>query len=106
MRFLVINGPNLNLTGLREKSVYGTQTLAEINAKIAAYCNAQGDSVDFFQSNIEGELINALHSVSSPTISTAREKRYRTPFFSAYIFSFSSPSRGKPKSLSGASSKV
>ena len=62
MRFLVINGPNLNLTGLREQSVYGTQTLAEINAKITAYCTAQGDSVDFFQSNIEGELINALHT--------------------------------------------
>ena len=61
MRFLVVNGPNLNLTGLREKSVYGTQTLAEINAKITAYCNALGDSVDFFQSNIEGELINAIH---------------------------------------------
>ena len=62
MRFLVINGPNLNLTGLREQSVYGTQTLTEINAKITAYCNALGDSVDFFQSNIEGELINALHT--------------------------------------------
>ena len=61
MKFLVINGPNLNLTGLREQDVYGTQTLEEINEKITAYCTAQGDSVAFFQSNVEGELINALH---------------------------------------------
>lgn len=61
MKFLVINGVNLNLTGMREKSVYGSQTLAEINEKISAYCKAQGDSVSFYQSNIEGELVNALH---------------------------------------------
>ena len=61
MKFLVLNGVNLNLTGLREKGVYGTQTLDEINAKIAAYCEKNGDSVHFYQSNIEGELVNALH---------------------------------------------
>ena len=61
MKFLVLNGVNLNLTGKREQSVYGTQTLDEINEKIAAYCKAQGDAVEFFQSNVEGELVNALH---------------------------------------------
>ena len=61
MKFLVLNGVNLNLTGKREKGVYGTQTLDEINAIIAAYCEKNGDSVDFYQSNIEGELVNALH---------------------------------------------
>ena len=61
MKFLVMNGVNLNLTGKREKGVYGTATLEEINEKIAAYCNAGGDSVDFYQSNIEGELVNKLH---------------------------------------------
>ena len=61
MKFLVINGVNLNLTGKRETSVYGAQTLDEINAEIAAFCRAQGDSVAFYQSNIEGELVNALH---------------------------------------------
>ncbi len=60
MKFLVINGVNLNLTGKRETGVYGTQTLAQINDKIAAYCKAQGDSADFYQSNIEGELVNKL----------------------------------------------
>ena len=61
MKFLVINGVNLNLTGMREKSVYGVQSLEEINAKIAAYAAANGDSVEFYQSNIEGELVNKLH---------------------------------------------
>ena len=61
MKFLVINGVNLNLTGKREQGVYGTQTLEQINAEIAAFCTAQGDSVDFYQSNIEGELVNKLH---------------------------------------------
>lgn len=61
MKFLVINGVNLNLTGLREQSVYGNQTLTEINAKIAAYCNAGGDEVDFYQTNHEGALVDKLH---------------------------------------------
>ncbi len=61
MKFLVINGVNLNLTGKREKGVYGTATLEEINGKIAAYCKANGDEVSFYQSNIEGELVNKLH---------------------------------------------
>ena len=61
MKFLVMNGVNLNLTGKREKSVYGTETLEDINAKIAAFCQANGDEVEFYQSNIEGELVNKLH---------------------------------------------
>ncbi len=63
MKFLVMNGVNLNLTGMREKGVYGTETLEEINAKIAAFAKESGDSVDFYQSNIEGELVNKLHEV-------------------------------------------
>ena len=61
MRFLVVNGVNLNMTGIREQGVYGKCTLQQINDKIAAYAKANGDSVDFFQSNIEGELVNVLH---------------------------------------------
>ncbi len=61
MKFLIINGVNLNLTGKREKGVYGSATLDEINEKIAAYCAANGDSADFYQSNIEGEIVNKLH---------------------------------------------
>ena len=61
MRILVLNGVNLNLTGLREKSVYGNETLAEINEKIAAYCKAGGDEADFYQTNHEGALVDKLH---------------------------------------------
>ncbi len=61
MKFLVINGVNLNLTGKREQGVYGTETLEEINAKIQSFLEVNGDEVEFFQSNIEGELVNALH---------------------------------------------
>ena len=61
MKFLIINGVNLNLTGKREKGVYGSATLEEINEKIAAFCAANGDETAFYQSNIEGELVNKLH---------------------------------------------
>ena len=61
MKFLVLNGVNLNLTGHREKDIYGSETLEEINEKIADYCAAGGDEAYFVQSNIEGELVNVLH---------------------------------------------
>ena len=61
MKFLVINGVNLNLTGLREKHIYGSLSLNEINEKIARFCEENGDKVEFFQSNIEGEIVNKLH---------------------------------------------
>jgi len=61
MKILVMNGVNLNLTGKREKSVYGSQTLKEINEQIATYAKARGVETAFYQSNIEGELVNKLH---------------------------------------------
>jgi 3-dehydroquinate dehydratase-2 len=61
MKFLIINGVNLNLTGMREKQVYGARTLDEINQKIAAYCKKQGDETEFYQSNIEGDICAKLH---------------------------------------------
>ena len=62
MKFLIINGVNLNMTGMREKGVYGSQTLEQINAEISAYAQANGDSVDFYQSNIEGEICTKIQS--------------------------------------------
>lgn len=62
MKFLVINGVNLNMTGIREKGVYGGQTLDEINREIEAFCKKNGDEVDFFQSNIEGEICTQIQS--------------------------------------------
>lgn len=59
MKLLFINGVNLNLTGKREKSVYGARTLDEINAEISAHF--KDDECLFFQSNIEGEICSQLH---------------------------------------------
>lgn len=62
MKFLFINGVNLNMTGVREKGVYGEQTLDEINARIAAHF--PGDECEFFQSNSEGDICTKLHTAS------------------------------------------
>ena len=62
MKLLVINGVNLNMTGLREQGVYGTRTLDEINADIAAYAKAKGVEVAFYQSNCEGDICTAIQS--------------------------------------------
>ncbi len=59
MKLLFINGVNLDMTGIREKGVYGTQSLDEINAEIAAHF--KDDECEFYQSNIEGEICNKLH---------------------------------------------
>ena len=60
MKLLFINGVNLNMTGKREKGVYGSQTLDEINAEIAAHF--KGDKCEFYQSNIEGEICTKIHT--------------------------------------------
>lgn len=62
MKLLVINGPNLNLTGEREQGHYGTETLDVINARIAEKARELGAQVEFFQSNHEGEIIDRLHA--------------------------------------------
>ncbi|MBQ8320193.1 MAG: type II 3-dehydroquinate dehydratase [Clostridia bacterium] len=61
MKFLIINGVNLNLTGKRETGVYGVKTLEEINAEIGAFAKKNGDEVEFYQSNFEGALVEKLH---------------------------------------------
>ena len=58
---LILNGPNLNLLGTREPQVYGSQTLADVQALCARACAANGFALDFRQSNHEGELVDALH---------------------------------------------
>lgn len=62
MRILVVNGPNLNMLGVREKGIYGTKTLNEINDEISRFCDGHGVEVDFFQSNHEGAIIDEIHS--------------------------------------------
>ncbi len=66
MKFLFINGVNLNMTGIREKGVYGTETLEEINAQIAAHF--ADDQCNFFQSNSEGEICSAIQSSGADAI--------------------------------------
>ena len=61
MKILVINGPNLNMTGIRKKDVYGSETLESINNELKAYANGKDAEVDFFQSNHEGEIIDKIH---------------------------------------------
>jgi 3-dehydroquinate dehydratase-2 len=57
----VLNGPNLNLLGTREPQVYGSQTLADVQALCESACAANGFALDFRQSNHEGELVDWLH---------------------------------------------
>ena len=60
MKFLVLNGVNLNLTGRREQGVYGSETLEDINKELARFCKQHGHTVEFFQSNLEGELCTQI----------------------------------------------
>jgi 3-dehydroquinate dehydratase-2 len=60
-RILVIHGPNLNLLGEREPDVYGRTTLEKVNAEIASLAEKLRVSVEFFQSNHEGSIIDYLH---------------------------------------------
>ena len=58
---LVINGPNLNLLGSREPNIYGVETLDSINKKLKKIANSNNVNIDFFQSNVEGFIIDKIH---------------------------------------------
>jgi len=60
-RILVLHGPNLNLLGVREPSVYGHETLADINASLQVRAQRAGHDLGWFQSNAEHELIGRIH---------------------------------------------
>lgn len=62
MKFLVMNGPNLNLLGLREPAIYGSQNYEALLAFIRSACDAEGVDVDFFQSNHEGAIVDAIQA--------------------------------------------
>ena len=63
-KVLIINGPNLNMLSVREPGIYGIQTLDEMNSNILSYAKVMEISLDFFQSNCEGEIIDKIHSVN------------------------------------------
>ena len=60
MKILVINGPNLNMLGIREPDLYGTGTYDALCEKIEAYCATKGVAVSFYQSNHEGALVDRI----------------------------------------------
>jgi len=64
MNVLVVHGPNLNLLGQREPDTYGTLSLEDINQMISAAADRHGIAVKFVQSNIEGELVEALQQAT------------------------------------------
>lgn len=61
MKILIINGPNLNLLGVREPDIYGSESLSDIENWLNNQPEADGHSITWFQSNHEGELIDFIH---------------------------------------------
>ena len=64
---LVLHGPNLNMLGTREPSIYGSETLEDINARLKQLSNQQSISLDCFQSNAEHLLIDRIHQAKKAT---------------------------------------
>ena len=62
MKIMIINGPNLNLLGLRDPSIYGSDTLDEIEQWVSSHQSSRGCSFIFKQSNYEGKIIDFIHS--------------------------------------------
>jgi len=63
MKILVMNGPNLNMTGIREKHLYGNQSLEEINLRLNEVGEQRGHDMVFYQSNHEGDIIDQFHKM-------------------------------------------
>jgi 3-dehydroquinate dehydratase-2 len=64
VRIAAVHGPNLNLLGRREPGVYGSQTLADVDAALAAEAGALGAGVECYQSNHEGELVTFIQQAA------------------------------------------
>lgn len=65
MKILVVNGPNINFLGIREPAQYGTENYAALCEKIEAAAAAKGDTVEIFQNNCEGAIIDRLQAAYS-----------------------------------------
>jgi 3-dehydroquinate dehydratase II len=64
MKILVIHGPNINLLGTREPEHYGSVTMSEINERLSGIAVQVGAFIEFFQSNVEGEIVNKIQEAS------------------------------------------
>ena len=62
MKLLVLNGPNLNMLGLREPGIYGSQSYKDLVELIEGYCQERGIEVEVFQSNHEGALVDKIQA--------------------------------------------
>lgn len=62
MKILVINGPNLNMLGIREPAIYGNRTYNDLIKMIKDYCDEKGIDTEFYQSNHEGDLVDKIQS--------------------------------------------
>ena len=62
MKILVINGPNLNMLGIREPDYYGHESYSDLVAKIESHCSKKSVEVELFQSNHEGDLVDWIQS--------------------------------------------
>lgn len=60
MKLLIINGPNLNMLGVREPQIYGKTTFSDLEKMIALHCEKIGVEADFYQSNHEGALVDRI----------------------------------------------
>lgn len=60
MKFMVINGPNINMLGIREKEIYGSNSYQDLVKSIKKWAKEEKVKIDIYQSNIEGELINKI----------------------------------------------
>lgn len=67
MKILVINGPNLNMLGIREPAIYGNRTYNDLIKMIKEHCDAKGIDVEFYQSNHEGNLVDKIQSAFGNT---------------------------------------
>ena len=60
MKIVVIQGPNLNMLGVREQHIYGPMKLEEIHAQMKNFADQNGFEIEFFQSNLEGEIVDKI----------------------------------------------
>lgn len=67
MKLLVINGPNLNMLGIREPDIYGASTLQDLEALISEKCAKENITVSFYQSNHEGDLVTRIQEAYGNT---------------------------------------